>query len=214
MTKLKDEVLKLVDIAKDCPENLQVVCFELLLRNYLETAPRKGSPTAASASEAETKPPNAVPPAAGIDSNPVIPPGVQKNAEDIVETDLHVKVRHFLKKYGITLEQLNNIFYKQDGAFLPLYEDLKTTRMSDSQVRITLLQALGSSFQSGEFQATVETVRQECKDRKCYDGTNFAANYTNSSASFDFEKYDKNVVHVKLSEEGKKSLAELIKELQ
>jgi hypothetical protein len=213
MTKLKDEVLKLVDIAKECPENLQVVCFELLLRSHLESTLRKGPPTPATASEAEIKPPTVLP-AAAVESNPVIPAGVQKNAQDIVEPDLHVKVRHFLKKYGITLEQVNNVFYKQDGAFLPLYEDLKTTRMSDSQVRITLLQALGSSFQSGEFQATVETVRQECKDRKCYDGANFAANYTNSSASFDFEKYDKSVIHVKLSEEGKKSLAELIKELQ
>ena len=33
---LKELVLDIVSIAKACPENLQPLCFELLLRAYLE----------------------------------------------------------------------------------------------------------------------------------------------------------------------------------
>ena len=33
---LKERVLEIVSIAKECPENLQPLCFELLLRDYLE----------------------------------------------------------------------------------------------------------------------------------------------------------------------------------
>jgi hypothetical protein len=31
---LKDRVLEIVSIAKECPDNLQPLCFELLLRDY------------------------------------------------------------------------------------------------------------------------------------------------------------------------------------
>jgi len=41
MTKLKEKVLELAEIAKECPENLQVVCFDLLLRHHLDSLSTK-----------------------------------------------------------------------------------------------------------------------------------------------------------------------------
>ena len=40
MSKLKEKVLELAEIAKECPENLQVVCFELLLKHYFDLPPK------------------------------------------------------------------------------------------------------------------------------------------------------------------------------
>ena len=49
--------------------------------------------------------------------------------------------------------------------------------------------------------------------RKCYDPTNFTKNFRGSTNLFDgFEAYDKNMP-LKLSEDGRKELAEVIKEL-
>lgn len=119
-----------------------------------------------------------------------------------------------MKKYGITIEQLNNLFYKDEGKITPLYEDLKTTRMAEGQIRIALLQALGNGMATGEFQASVEAVRSEANARKCYDSPNFAKNFNNNASLFDFDKYDKSMATIKLSEDGRKELAEVIKEIQ
>ena len=86
--------------------------------------------------------------------------------------------------------------------------------MSEVQVRVTLLQALLTALSDGEFTAQADNVRTECRDRKALDGTNFAANYKNNGTLFDFEKYDKDTKALRLSENGRKELAQLIKELQ
>ena len=44
------------------------------------------------------------------------------------------------------------------------------------QIRISLLHSLYNAIKTGEFQANIENVREECRDRKCYNGANFAAN--------------------------------------
>jgi hypothetical protein len=210
MSKLKEKVLELAEIAKECPENLQVVCFELLLKHYLDSLVPKVQ-----------RPPESAPAAPATGPTTLAPPSEDRKVEDLVkgqddisESDLHIKARHFMKKYGITIDQLNNLFYKDDGKIAPLYEDLKTTRMAEGQVRIALLQALGNGMSTGEFQASVETIRSEANARKCYDQNNFAKNFSNNASLFDFEKYDKSMTTIKLSEDGRKELAEVIKELQ
>lgn len=207
LEKLEDKVNELASIAKDLPENLQVICFELLLRHHLEGAtPRplsqvqteRTGPTAPSDDTSDTK-------------------AVEESAEtqeDLTITDLHVKVRRFLEKYSLSIEHLNNIFYKEGDRVLPLYDDLKTTRVSEGQIRITLLQALHAALNSGDFVAQVEEVRRECGDRKYYDSANFTAHFRNNKSLFDFEKYTKSTKAVKLSENGRKELAEVIKDLQ
>lgn len=207
MTKLKNTVLEIVEIVKECPENLQALCFELLLRHELEalspTKKQKES-TAESGSGTDETPAERIKP---------IVEDTAKSQEDLSETDLHVKVKHFMKKQGVSFEQLNNLYYKEGSAILPLYEDLKTTRMAEAQIRIALLQSLQNAIADGEFQCQVANVRTECNERKCYDGGNFAKNFKNNASLFDGD-YDKSTASMKLSEDGKKELAEIIKELQ
>lgn len=209
MSKLKEKVEEFAEIAKSLPDNLQVVCFELLLRNHLESGKHpSGEPKSAGSSA--TAPPAEVTAAAAVTPSAE----VGSKQEDLKSADLHVKARKFIEKHGTSVEELNNLFFKEDGRLRPLYDDLKTTRTSESQIRVTLLLALQNALATGQFEAEVEAVRQECTARKCYDSNNFSNNYNNNKSLFDFDKYTKASKSVRLSETGKKELADLIKELQ
>jgi hypothetical protein len=86
--------------------------------------------------------------------------------------------------------------------------------LSESQVRIALLSALRNGLENGDFEFDGEAVREECNTRKGYDPSNFAANFKNSSDLFDgFEKYERSNPVVKLSEDGKKKLGDLVRAL-
>jgi len=199
--KFKKKVAEFAEIAKSCPENLQEKCFEILLSHYLDTLTR-----------ADT---------AGVD----VTAGEGKKKEgkerprvkqqDVIQEDIHLKARRFLGKYNVTLDEINQIFYKEGDKLLPLYDDLKTIKSSESQIRIALLKALELGLVDGEFLFNGEEVRQECEIRKCYDRANFAAIFKkNAKLLYKFEKYIKTSPQVKLSEKGLEQLAELIKELQ
>ncbi len=204
---LKQKVLEFVAIAKECPEPLQVKCFELLLSDYLAhqrpkpgEKDKKAAEIKEAAQEAQTGEKEA-----------------RKTAqqEDIQETDLHVKARQFLKKSTLSVEHINQLFYKEEGNFLPLYDDLKTTQAAESQIRIALLHALLNGMHSGDFEFNGESVREEATMRKCYDPANFAAIFKKNQMLFDsFKKYDKRSPTIRLCAEGKDRLAEIIRELQ
>jgi len=204
--KLKQKIMEFVALAKDCPENLQEKCFELLLAHHLQHL-RPKAPS-------EREDPNPPKPTGDEDKKE----GEDKKTpqqEDIAETDLHVKARQFLKKSGLTVEHINQLFYKQEGSFLPLYDDLKTTKTSESQIRIALLHSLLEGMRTGDFAFNGESVREEAQVRKCYDSPNFAAHFKNSKELFDgFSKYNKTSPTIKLSADGKARLAEVIKDLQ
>lgn len=206
MAKLKEKVLELADIAKSLPDNLQNICFELLLKHHLD--PLAGQ-------QASSTPKNQTDEKFPIDAdNNKGEADKPPSQEDIANSDLHIKARRFMEKQSVSLEQLNNLFYKQGQQIKPLYEDLKTTRMSEGQIRIALLQALHSAIRTGDFDADVEAVRKQCTDRKCYDSPNFAAHFRNNKTLFAFDKYTKTTKTVRLSEAGRKELAQVIKELQ
>ena len=117
MADLKEKVLEIAEVAKACPENLQAVCFELLLRHHLELLSAKRP--------ASDEPPAERTATADVTAKPTLESA--KAQDDLSDADLHVKVRHFMKKYGVTLEHLNNLYYKEAKAVMPLYEDLNTT---------------------------------------------------------------------------------------
>jgi hypothetical protein len=207
LTTLKEKIQEIADIAASVPENLQVSCFELLLRDHLQSISTK--PEQQGQSPEGGKLPAETPP---VEPKPV--EEAAKGQSDVTMADIHLKARKFMEKYSVTIAEINNLFYKDAGVITPLYEDVKTTRMSEAQIRITLLQSLKSALGDGEFAATVEAVRTECRDRKTLDGANFAANYKNNATLFDFEKFDRETKALRLTEDGRKELAQLIKELQ
>lgn len=199
-TLLKEKVLSFVEISKECPENLQEICFELLLSNYLNSQ-------------------NIVPPEQKLKdklNDGENPPPPQPHAQnDIAESDLHVKAKQFMKKSGITMEQINQILYKEGDEYLTLIDDLKTTKAAESQIRIALIQSLVNGIKTGDFEFSGEQVRNETQIRKCYDMNNYSTNFKNNKEYFEnFEKYDKNNPTIKLSSKGKDALANTIKELQ
>jgi hypothetical protein len=210
VSKLKDKVEEFAEIAKALPENLQATCFELLLKNHLDTI--GGPPSKQPATTAPPAPPALSGPLPAAAATPFVDVGAKQ--EDLKATDLHVKAKKFLSKHNLSLDHLNNLFFKEEGQFKPLYEDLKTTRMSESQIRVSLLIALRAALATGEFNATIEAIREECTERKCYDTSNFSNNFNNNKTLFDFAKFDKTVKSVSLSESGRKELADVIQELQ
>lgn len=208
MKKLKEKVLELAAIAQECPENLQQICFEVLLKHALGPQQPTPQPTAPLAAEKDAKPEESK-----QDPKSVV---VQtaRSQDDLSASDLHVKVKRFLEKHDLSVDHLNQLFYKEADSILPLYDDLKTTRTSENQIRITLLQCLLSAIRTGLFQTTVEAARGEAETRKCYDRRNWGNNFTNNSSLFDFKKYTKAVTRITLSDQGKCELAGVVKELQ
>ena len=204
MKKLKDRVLEVAEIAKECPENLQQSCFEILLKHVLgkeDLPPLPPTPQERDSTREKVEPKSIVEESA-------------KKQDDLSEKDIHLKAKKFLQKNSVTVEELNQLFYKEDENILPLYDDLKSKRTSESQIRITLLQCLLKAVVTGEFQTATESVKEEAQKRKVYDASNWSNNYTNNAALFDFDKYYKDIKVVNLSDDGKTKLAGVIKELQ
>ncbi|MBI5404513.1 MAG: hypothetical protein HY959_14080 [Ignavibacteriae bacterium] len=203
MDNIKNKVHEFAKIAKECPDNLQEKCFELLLSNYLLEISR--------------------PKLGNSDENTIEKRSTNSNEEthseskqdNIQEKDLHVKVKQFMKKESVSIEQISQIFYLENGILKPLYDDLKTTKASESQLRIALLESLKNAIQIGSFHFNGEDVRKETVQRKCYDPANFATYFKYNKTMFDnFKTYDKNNPNISLSSEGKSRLAEIIKTLQ
>lgn len=205
--ELKDIEQKIKDIVKIvelCPASLQEKCFEMLLNAYVLgtiPAPRKQ----------EVKQPKEDAGDTGAESEEKDIPDTGKTDEpEIKLSDIHVKARKFLEK-GISIEQINNIFYKDGDDYKPLFDHLKTSKIGESQVRITLLEALKNGLKTGEFSADTKTVRDLCEAYKCYDLSNFAGNFKKAAEMFN-EEYKKDIT-LSLSAKGKEKLADVIKDL-
>jgi hypothetical protein len=205
MKDIKEKILEIAEIAKACPENLQPICFETLLKHFLTGFITPTEPKEKERKQAKKE---------GIAIDASGQDQATSKQEDLKDSDLHLKLKRFMGKEGVTLDHLNNLYFKQGDKILPLFDDLKTTRLAESQIRITLLQALVNAIMTGEFQADVEAVRVECINRKSYDKNNFSNNFRNNKSLFDPPKFEKTTKLLKLSEAGKKELADLIKNLQ
>lgn len=201
--KLKAEIKEIIEIAKECPTELQQRCFEILLDNCLQMFK-----TAKNAQATIVK------------NEDIVDEVLDENNEasapisDITERDFHVKVRKFFQLNNVNIPDLNRIYYKENGKLLPYYESMHSTKMSECQIRLTLLTAFEAGFATGDFVVNGETVRKRCQELKCYDSPNFATTYKNNSVIFDnwTDKYDKNTDYI-LSAEGKKQLAQVLNKI-
>jgi hypothetical protein len=201
--ELKKQIQQFAEIAKDCPENLQETCFRLLLENYL--GGKKPSSGDGGAATAKDKKPE--------DEPPKPPAETPAKQGDIQQSDIHVKVKRFMDKNAVTLDDLNLVFYKEGDAFMPLFDSLGTNKTSQSQIRVALLRCLRTALATGEFEGLLEDVKTECQQRKCYDVDNWRNNFVNNAGLFDNDKFTKDVT-IKLSEDGKKELAVVVKALK
>ena len=196
--ELAKELKEILDLVKLCPSNLQEKCFELLFSTILDKETplkaKKGDTLGKSEGEVEN-PETKIKDVSG---------------SEIKLSDLHVKAKRFLEK-GVPIEQINNIFYKEGSEFKPVYDHLKTTKLSESQIRVTLLEALRQGLVSGEFGTDTDKVKDLCEIYKCYDSPNYAATFKRLSELFN-EEYKKGVT-LTLSPKGKEKLVEIIKDL-
>lgn len=223
MADLKEEIKEIIEIVALVPESLKVMCFEMLLKDALARrhappkppvhppvppVPEPNAPKSAAAPTDES--------GTESDSTSIPAPGVQPKVgggSDITLPDLHMKTKKFMEKGSLTLEHINNVFYKEGDKFELLITDFGATNMAEGQIRIASMQALKNALVDGEFTTTVSAVREECKIRKCYDQANFTANFKKNAGTFDFGEWSKDIADLRLSEDGKKALAEVIKKL-
>ena len=198
--ELKAEIKEIIEITKECPAELQQRCFEILLDNYLQKFKTTRSVQTVIAQNEDK-----------VDESSIEGNEVSTTTSDITENDFHVKVRKFFQLNNINVTDLNRIYYKENGQLLPYYESMHSTKMSECQIRLTLLTAFEEGFATGDFAVNGENVRKRCQELKCYDSPNFATNFKNNAALFDnwADKYDKNTDYI-LSVEGKKQLAQTL----
>lgn len=204
--ELKAEIQEIIEIVNQCPDTLKEKCFEILLNNYIASIAIPNKEVAVSPILTETKAPLAEP--TTIED--------ENCEEDIKEADFHIKVRKFLSSNGISINTINQLYYKEDGKLMPLYESLGSDQMVECQNRLVLLTAFENSFSNSGNEMIVngETVRKRCQDMKCYDAPHFADTFRRYSSYFDNwnEKYDKTAQY-SLSQEGKKALATVLLDL-
>ena len=202
--ELKEEIKNIIEVVQQCPEKFQERCFEILLNQYI-TDYRGEKP--------EIKQQQIVGESKNIDVG-YTEESIQ--TDEIKQTDFHIKVQKFMSTNGISISDINNLYYKENDKLMPLYETLGSTKMSECQMRIALLTAFENSFSdpNGDMTFNGEVVRQRCQAMKCYDMPNFSTNFKKNSSFIDNfnDKYDKNA-NYSLSIEGKKELAKIISEL-
>ena len=171
--KLKNEIKDIIEISKQCPEGLQEKCFELLLENFLSSnksqKAEKTMPTVAD--ELTSNKENTSP------ANENSTDDTSDEETEIALKDFHVKVQRFLNTNGISIDNINYLYYKEDGELMPLYETLNSTNMSECQIRLALLTAFENSFSdsNGEMLFSCEVVRGRCNAMKCYNASNFSS---------------------------------------
>ena len=209
--QLKIEIKEIIEIVNQCPESLKEKCFEILIENYLAS-----NVQSVKLQRQEVSEPKVVDNELRTNDTDTSEE-IELSANDDIELkDFHVKIRRLLEDNKITKTILNQLYYKEDGKLMPLYETLKSNKMSDCQVRLALLSAFENSYNdaNGEMAFHYEAVRSRCQTMKCYSLPNFASYFKNSKEFWEAlpDKPDKNSI-VALSFAGKKELAKVLLDL-
>lgn len=205
--QVRAHIEEILDIVERCPEKWQERCFDLLMSNLLQSVEGMKSDSRSGATSSRQTADSQATAAAD-------PTATEKGGMEIKPSDLHIKVRKFLNDNGLTVNQLNALFYREGEEFKPLFETMGTTKMNESQIRLALLESLRRALNNGDFVFDPERVRQMCRDLKCYDPPNFTSNFKDRSDDFWSwpNKYSKGIT-VELLPEGKKVLAEVVQAL-
>ena len=181
LDEVKNRMDELIEIADSLPEKYQQKGFEVLLSKLIDAI---RAPT--------------VTPELGRE------PETSKRAFVIP-----IDVRAFLRQYGISEENLKNL-YLLDPEDVRSIHTVQETRTSRAQIQVTLLTALENALRENKFEFSIENVRGRCRAHKIYNASNYMANFRNNAKFF---KGLEDPEHVELSPDGKSELADIVLEL-
>jgi len=214
MPIFKERLKEIVELVELVPEQFKNQCFELLLKEAIEASRVVRVPSGEEGNGLDrNKAAVADIEGAGDGEEKRSSGGHSGSQAEIVNSDLHLKTRRFMERNGIDIARINELFYKEDGEIKPLVEDYGSTKMAQCQIRIALFRALKNALPTGEFVTSVEAVKLECVDRKTFDGPNWSKNFKQNATLFDFEDFSRDVVELRLTEDGKQELANIISQL-
>ena len=103
-SKLKKKIEEIINFAKSVPDEFKEKCFELLLEDYLERERETLRSEKVKEKGSEGTPSN------------------EKGGKE----EIHVKVKAFLQKFDLTLDQLKKLFWIEGDLVEPIYK-LTTT---------------------------------------------------------------------------------------
>jgi hypothetical protein len=181
--RLKSELAEIVELVESLPDRYRDRSFELLLSGLLAEPGQAGPPP---------------------------PPAEQRTPGKLT---VPARVRAFLGRHSITQDQLGLLVLMEndDVHFIRQPEGVK---VAPGQIQWALLLALKSALLGGEMSVDPEAVRSICIERGLYDKANFASNFKKAANASLFQKTpEPQGPAVKLSQDGEKRLAELIKSL-
>lgn len=188
---------EITEIVSSVEDRYKDICFKALLENYL---------SGNSSSRFDQSDPSRIEVKKSAIEN-------SNSQFELKDSNLHVKIKGLIKKYSLTLEELNRVFYLEKDDILPLFDSFGYTKLAETQIAIGLIQAFTNGIHTGDLEFDGEDVRAECQKRKAYDSTNFTANFKSNSMLFDgFSKYEKGK-KIRLSEAGKQKMIEILKNL-
>lgn len=179
--KLEKSIQEIITLVEKFNERYREKCFEILLGLYLRKELHLEIEPEAEKEEIE-----------GEEEEFLVP----------------IDVRAFLQTYNIPEEDLQKLFLTEKNQIRAIYK-ITTTKKATAQIQIALLTALENAIiaPGNKFEFSVESVREQCKNRKVYDSANFKAHFRNNQRCF---KSLDDEEHVELSADGLTELAEVI----
>jgi hypothetical protein len=197
--ELKEEIRSISEIAESVPERFRERCFDLLLQRLLDSGAveaRRG-PAASAVDESQKKP----------SGNEIKKP--TSDGKIPIQTQMKV----FMQKTGITLPDIEQVLIFDEGS-VHFIQEPKTQRISRGQIEWSLLLALKNGIETNNLSVDPEAVRSMCQEKGFYEISNFwKAFKTETNVSYFQGPMESQGQVQKLTAEGMKELAKLIKQL-
>lgn len=189
--KLKGELKQIVELVESVPERYRERCFDLLFSQLLS-----GQAPAAKDKE-DVSPKNQ-------------DPNKLKGGDELT---LPAKIRTFIRRYGISEEQLRSVVMVEAGEVHFIHEP-KDVKNATGQMQWAFLLALKSGLLGNDMAVDPEGVRSMCIEKGFYDKANFAAIFKRAPNKDMFNGLlESQGQPRKLTAKGEEKLAELIKAL-
>lgn len=153
--KIKDEIKEIASISESVPEQFREKCFEILLAHLIAPTYQKKKP-------AEVEAP---------DEDKVLESD-KPNLQGETSMPLPAVVKAFMKRSGITADDLEKVAYFEDEEFHFLSEP-STKTISRGQIDWALLLAIRNAITGKGFEVDPEDLRSLCQEKGYYDPTNF-----------------------------------------